>query len=162
MTRNKRPTRQKMIMIERVTNSRAVPHPPLTLQSQAILEGGGGLPLRSWARRGWDAGWSCLYRLGLLDGPQALFRALKTIIAAAQRDNWLEPRGGGGGRWRGDNIRDRRWPLPGASLAPMGDGGRDRWWLQCAGSGSGEQRLRQSGRGGGGGRGRDAARRVDL
>ena len=28
-----------MIMIERVTNSRAVPHPPLTLQSQAILEG---------------------------------------------------------------------------------------------------------------------------
>ena len=40
MTRNKRPTRQKMIMIERVTNSCAVPHPPLTLQSQAILEGG--------------------------------------------------------------------------------------------------------------------------
>ena len=70
MTRNKRPTRQKMIMIERVTNSRAVPHPPLTLQSQAILEGGGGLPLQSWARRGWDAGWSCLYRLGLLDGPK--------------------------------------------------------------------------------------------
>ena len=30
-----------MIMIERVTNSRADPHPPLTLQSQAILEGGG-------------------------------------------------------------------------------------------------------------------------
>ena len=70
MTRNKRPTRQKMIMIERVTNSRAVPHPPLTLQSQAILEEGGGLPLRSWARRGWDAGWSSLYRLGLPGRPK--------------------------------------------------------------------------------------------
>ena len=162
MTRNKRPTRQKMIMIERVTNSRAVPHPPLTLQSQAILEGGGRPTTAELSEKRVRCRLILSISLGVAGRAQALFRALKSIIAAAQRDNWLEPRGGGGGRWRGDDIRDRRWPLPGASLAPTGDRGRDRWWLQCAGSGSGEQRLQQSGRGGGGGRGRDAARRVDL